>query len=100
MPPVNGRLLATYKRERCFASAELLFASDQARLAQGDKEDNRIPKGGTPGWEIMNFYAGYMVHPFRLNAGLQNLFNVDYRTHGSGINGVGRSVWISATFTL
>jgi hypothetical protein len=26
--------------------------------------------------------------------------NEDYRTHGSGINGVGRSGWLSATFVL
>jgi hypothetical protein len=25
------------------------------------------------------------------------MLNEDYRTHGSGINGVGRSVWLSAS---
>jgi outer membrane receptor protein involved in Fe transport len=33
-----------------------------------------------------------------LKLGLENLFNEDYRTHGSGINGVGRSAWLMATF--
>ena len=39
-----------------FATAELMFASKQDRLAQGDKDDNRIPAGGTPGWEVMHIY--------------------------------------------
>lgn len=97
IPPLNGRLLATWRPKRFFFGGELLFASQQDRLAQGDKDDNRIPAGGTPGFDVLNLYAGYQVSIVQLNAGLQNLFNEDYRTHGSGINGVGRSAWVSAT---
>jgi outer membrane receptor protein involved in Fe transport len=83
-----------------FAAAEFLYALEQDRLAQGDKADNRIPAGGTPGWNVLNFYAGYEWKQVRLNAGLQNLLNEDYRTHGSGINGVGRSAWFSVIVVL
>ncbi|MEJ7769165.1 MAG: TonB-dependent receptor [Chitinophagaceae bacterium] len=95
IPPLNGRLLSSYANKRWTASGELLFASKQDRLAQGDKDDNRIPFGGTPGWNICNLYAGYEIKPVKINVGLQNIFNEDYRTHGSGINGVGRSAWVS-----
>ena len=71
------------------------MAAKQTRLAQGDKEDNRIPVGGTPGWNIMNLYAGYEWKRVHLQSGLQNIFNIDYRTHGSGINGYGRSIWLT-----
>ncbi len=67
----------------------------QNRLAQGDKDDNRIPLGGTPSWHIVNAYTGYSSNQFAIRLGLQNIFNTDYRTHGSGINGVGRSVWLA-----
>jgi len=95
IPPFNGRLLSTYKNKKFFAAAEFQFASSQTRLAQGDKDDNRIPAGGTPGWQVINLYAGYKISIFQFNTGLQNLLNEDYRTHGSGINGAGRSGWLS-----
>jgi hemoglobin/transferrin/lactoferrin receptor protein len=98
VPPFNGRLSATYQWKGWFGSAEILYASDQDRLAQGDKDDNRIPKGGTPGWEVINVYAGYKWKDVQLNACLQNLLNEDYRTHGSGINAVGRSIWLSLRY--
>ncbi len=97
IPPFNGRLLSSYHKHKWFVSAEVLFASKQDRLAQGDKEDNRIPLGGTPGWKVVNIYTGYKAPLFGINAGLQNIFNEDYRTHGSGVNGVGRSMWLSMT---
>lgn len=100
IPPFNGRLITSYKTGNWFVAAEMQFASKQNRLAQGDKDDNRIPAGGTPGWEILNFYGGYKFRSILFNTGLQNILNKDYRTHGSGINGVGRSAWITATIRL
>ena len=100
IPPFNGRLASTYKFSRIFYSAEFLFASKQDRLAQGDMSDNRISQGGTPGWQIVNLYAGYFANSIKLNIGLQNIFNEDYRTHGSGINNVGRSAFLSAGFSF
>ncbi len=100
IPPLHGRLLGTLRKQAWFASAEFLFSSKQSRLAAGDKQDNRIPSGGTPGWEVINIYTGNQWGSFNFNIGLQNIFNQDYRTHGSGINGVGRSALLSASFSL
>ncbi|MBC6491434.1 TonB-dependent receptor plug domain-containing protein [Flavihumibacter stibioxidans] len=100
IPPVHGRVLASYTKSAWHVSGEWLYAGKQDRLAQGDKEDNRIPAGGTPGWKVLNLYAGLQFKSIRLNAGLQNILNEDYRTHGSGINGVGRSVWTNIQFSF
>lgn len=100
VPPLNGRLTGTYRMNKWFATAELNFASQQDRLAQGDKEDNRIPAGGTPGWEVINFYGGYKLKKVHVGIGLLNVLNEDYRTHGSGINGAGRSAWISLSIII
>jgi outer membrane receptor protein involved in Fe transport len=100
IPPFNGRMAASFKNLCWFASAEWQFASKQTRLAQGDKDDNRIGKNGTAGWQLINLYAGYHLRRIQLNMGLQNLFNQDYKTHGSGINGVGRSVWLSMSIKI
>jgi hemoglobin/transferrin/lactoferrin receptor protein len=100
VPPVHGRLMSSYKINAWFASVEWMYASKQTRLAQGDRDDNRIPKGGTPGWNVVNLYTGYEWRQVRLNIGVQNILDEDYRTHGSGINGVGRSAWLSVAVQL
>lgn len=95
IPPFNGRTGVSFEKKRWFFTGECLFAAAQRRLARGDLDDNRILKGGTPGWYVLNVYGGLAGEKIRLTGGLQNLLNRDYRTHGSGINGTGRSVWIS-----
>ncbi|MFM9945994.1 MAG: TonB-dependent receptor plug domain-containing protein [Bacteroidia bacterium] len=100
IPPFNGRISLSYTNKKWQASAENIFAGKQNRLAQGDKDDNRIPKGGTPGWNVINIYGSYSVNRFAIRSGLQNILNTDYRTHGSGINGMGRSVFLSLQINL
>lgn len=96
VPPLNGRVGFEARSGRWFFRPETVFASKQERLAQGDRDDNRIPKGGTPGWVVVNVLAGWEGRALSLNLNLQNLTNQDYRTHGSGINGAGRSAWVTA----
>ncbi len=96
IPPVNGRFLSYYSGKNWRFAFEYSFAGEQTRLAQGDKDDNRISPSGTPAWNIINIHGSYLYKKWRLTVGGQNLFNKDYRLHGSGINGVGRS----ASFTL
>ena len=91
IPPLNGRFALNYSKKQWFSSFEILLATKQDRLAQGDKDDNRIPKGGTPAWTVFNIYGGYSFKNLSVNIAFQNLLNEDYRTHGSGVNGVGRS---------
>lgn len=101
IPPFNGSLMLAYDAKKWTINIEQLFASSQNRLAQGDKDDNRIPKGGTPGWYILNFYFGYNpMSKIGFRMGLMNIFNSDYRLHGSGINGAGRNAFIGANLKL
>jgi outer membrane receptor protein involved in Fe transport len=100
IPPLNGKLALQYSNSKFFAETEYLFAAKQERLSQGDIDDHRIPKGGTPGWNIVNLKAGYSWKIISLNAGLQNIFNQAYRLHGSGIDGFGRSFWMTIQFEI
>ena len=93
IPPLFGRLALEFSPKRWHFSAEYLFATKQFRLAQGDKDDNRIPAGGTKGWSVLNLHTGYSRTNWEIHFNALNLFNKDYRTHGSGVNGVGRSLW-------
>lgn len=93
IPPVFGRYALVYSPGNWSFEAEFQAAGKQDRLAKGDMEDNRIPIGGTPGWQIFNLHAGCAWRHFNFRITALNLFNVDYRTHGSGLNGVGRSLF-------
>jgi hemoglobin/transferrin/lactoferrin receptor protein len=96
IPPLNGRVGVTYQPPAgWWARAELLLAGAQTRLAKGDQDDNRIAKGGTPAWQVLNLNGGYRWRSVTLSAELQNMTNEAYRTHGSGVDGVGRSAWLS-----
>jgi outer membrane receptor protein involved in Fe transport len=100
IPPVFGRFAADYKLRSWRINVEWLAAGKQVRLAQGDKDDNRIPDGGTPGWEVINIYSGYRWKSITIDLSVKNLFNVDYRYHGSGVNGYGRSAFLTAIFSI
>lgn len=92
IPPFNGQLGVQYRKDIYRVGFISDMAASQRRLAQGDKDDNRIQAGGTSGYKILNFYGGIDHKRFGLNMYLNNIFNADYRTHGSGINGIGRSI--------
>jgi outer membrane receptor protein involved in Fe transport len=100
IPPLNGKMALQYSKSKIFGEVEFLFAAKQDRLSGGDIDDHRIPDGGTPGWNILNLKTGYSWKTVSLNAGLQNLFNKAYRIHGSGVDGYGRSLWISLQFEV
>ena len=100
IPPVNGQLGVQYQKDKFRMGLIGDFAGSQKRLAQGDKDDNRIPKGGTPGYQVLNFYSGIDIDPLLLKLYFNNIFNQDYRTHGSGINGMGRSISLMASVKI
>ena len=95
IPPLFGRLAVEYNHKGWWINVEWQTAGNQDRLAAGDNEDNRIPSGGTPGWNIFNINTSYEVRFIKIDLSLINLFNQDYRFHGSGVNGYGRSAFLS-----
>ncbi len=95
IPPLFARMAAEYRPGNWRTGAEWLVAAKQDRLAQGDIDDNRIPDGGTPGWNVINLSGGYTWKFLAADLSLRNIFNKDYRYHGSGINSYGRSVFLT-----
>jgi hemoglobin/transferrin/lactoferrin receptor protein len=90
-PPSFGSFGLEYAKANFILRPEFQYAFAQRRLAAGDISDNRIGKNGTDAWQIVNVYSTYTWKNFTFQLALQNLGNADYRLHGSGINGVGRS---------
>jgi hemoglobin/transferrin/lactoferrin receptor protein len=71
----------------------VLRAEDADKLSAGDQRDTqRIPPGGTPSYTLWNLNVGWAISDqATLDAGVDNITDVDYRVHGSGSNGVGRN---------
>jgi len=99
IPPLFGRVGARTDFGNFNGRIEYVFAGKQDRLAAGDKSDvrisSRLADGATPAWNVINLYAGYTYRKIGASLGIQNLFNKAYRTHGSGVDGVGRSLWVA-----
>lgn len=96
IPPLNGKLgLFFQDKEGFWGRAEWLYASSQDRLSFTDQLNPSIAAGGTPGWNIVNLLAGYNFQFFSFAAGIQNLFNTEYRLHGSSLDGYGFSFWVN-----
>lgn len=100
IPPFFGRIGIEYNTSNNFwCRIELAGALKQDQLSSSDILDTRIPPGGTPGWLISNLKVGYEKKHFNMIIGLNNLFNEVYQTHGSGVHGYGRSLFISINFS-
>ncbi len=68
----------------------------QDQLALRDVTDtSRIPPGGTPGFSVFGLSVGTALSDRAdLSFSVDNLFDRDYRVHGSGLNGPGRNlIW-------
>ncbi len=94
VPPLNGTVELGWRHATGFyLSSALRWARLQDRLALSDRSDQRIPKGGTPGFAVFDIRAGYRFQPYALvTMVLENVANAAYRYHGSSINGPGRSL--------
>lgn len=100
VPPLNGTVELGWRHDSgIWLGSALRWATAQTRLARSDTTDVRIPAGGTPGFAVLDFRAGYRWDPHML-VGLvfENVTNAAYRYHGSSVNGAARSLSVNLEF--
>ncbi len=75
-------------------------AAKADKLSSRDESDtNRIPPGGTPGYVVPTIRGGWQAtDSVLLTATLENLSDVDYRIHGSGLNEAGFNAKLGITY--
>ena len=103
IPPVHGLVGVVWTTSDGGAWVDLRWraAARQDRLATGDLADHRIDPTGTAAWQTVALRAGWRATPsLEIVGGLENAFDQAYRTHGSGIDGAGRSLWLGAQIRL
>ena len=97
MPPFNGRVGLRYEpNELLVVEPYIVFADSQMRLSPRDIRDVRIDPAGTSGWLTVNLSASWQPNSiWRVTVSLENLFDKQYRHHGSGIDAIGRNFSLS-----
>jgi hemoglobin/transferrin/lactoferrin receptor protein len=102
IPPLHGRLTVgrRWAKHRLDLAATAEWARSQRRLSPADRLDSRIPPGGTAGFLVCGSRLSVQPRPWiALGLSLENLANVDYRIHGSGVNGGGRSAAVEISLS-
>ena len=100
IPPMFGQNSIMWHKNKTSLQVTHQYAGAQNRLAQGDKDDNRIGILGTPQWNIFNLTGAYTLKQVKVQLGLLNVLNEKYKTHGSGIYGMGSAMSLSIKITI
>jgi hemoglobin/transferrin/lactoferrin receptor protein len=68
-------------------------------LLNGEDNEQYATPDGMPAWICANFRLSYTFSKLlNITAGMDNLFDTQYRTFASGINAPGRNVYLSLKF--
>lgn len=99
IPPVYGRLGLLYEHKRFYAEFFTLF-NGWKRLEDynADGEDNAqyATADGMPGWYTLNFRGEFGVTKMiRVQGGIENLLDRNYRVFASGFSAPGRNFWLA-----
>jgi hemoglobin/transferrin/lactoferrin receptor protein len=90
LPPLTTLLALRFEppKGRLWAQVEWVHAGKADRLSlQNETDTQRIPPGGTPGYDLLHLRAGYRVgRSTDLLFAVENITDENYRIHGSGVN--------------
>ncbi len=97
IPPANGMLgLDWAVADRWSLNFRSDFADRQDRLSNRDVGDPRINPNGTSGWATFGTGVSYQISDrWQTQLSVDNLFDKQYREHGSGIDALGRNIGLT-----
>lgn len=102
IPPFIAHLKFTYTNKN-FSSDFFVNYNGWKRLRNyylnGEDNEQYATPDGMPAWFTVNFRVSYKVHQLiTMQAGVDNVFDTQYRTFASGINAPGRNAFIALRF--
>ena len=102
--PIQAKFTTHYKPVGSNWSSALSFiaVSKADNLSLKDETDvTRIPGNGTPSYFLTNIYGNYDISDSSsISLALENIGDLDYRVHGSGLNGAGRNFILSCSIVF
>jgi len=99
---LTGALRWTHPSEKFWTELNVISAAHADQLSSADQLDTqRIPPGGTPGYEVWNVRMGWnATEHLSIFGGLENFLDEAYRVHGSGSTEPGRGLEVGAKMTF
>jgi hemoglobin/transferrin/lactoferrin receptor protein len=99
VPPLYGRIGGRWHTSRASVEGYALF-NGKKKLEdynlEGEDNLQYAPAEGMPEWYTINLRGSYRFsRHLTLQAGIDNIFDVQYRAFASGINGPGRNFWVT-----
>lgn len=99
IPPLYGRIGGRWHTPRASVEGFALF-NGKKRLddynPEGEDNLQYAPADGMPEWYTIHLRGSYRFNRFlTLQAGVDNIFDTQYRAFASGINGPGRNFWVT-----
>jgi hemoglobin/transferrin/lactoferrin receptor protein len=101
IPPFTSQLAFMFNNNNFSADFMLNYQAWKRLKDYGGGEDNPqyATPDGMPAWFTANLRVSYKVHKLvTLQAGVDNIFDTQYRTFASGINAPGRNVLAAIRF--
>jgi len=100
IPPVYGKTSFVYTGKKCSAELSVLYNSwkrlDQMSTS-GEDNQQYATADGFPAWVIANWKGNYSVtKSLTIQAGVENIFDLNYRYFASGFSAGGRNIFIAA----
>lgn len=100
IPPVYGRAGMRWHTARATAEVFSLFNGKKRiedYFPNGEDNEQYAPADGMPGWFTLNLRGSHRFGKnLTLQAGIDNLFDTQYRVFASGINAPGRNLFATA----
>lgn len=97
IPPVFGRVGLRYHDKKLTAEAYTVFNGwkrIEDYYPNGEDNEAYATSEGMPGWYTINFKASYTINKYiALQAGVENILDLNYRTFASGVHAPGRNIF-------
>ncbi len=99
IPPLYGQVGGRWHTAQASLEGNMLF-NGKKRLEdynlEGEDNLQYAPANGTAAWATFNLRASYRFSKFlTIQAGIDNMLDMQYRNFASGINAPGRNFWLT-----
>jgi hemoglobin/transferrin/lactoferrin receptor protein len=98
IPPLYGQVTLQYRKNKWGTAIKTLFNAkksiDDFAPGTSDNEDFATPEGSLA-WTTWNVFADYRFNKYlQIKCGVENIFDLHYRTFSSGLSSPGRNLKI------
>jgi len=100
IPPIYGKTSFNFKKDKIHAEFYAMYNGwkqiEDFNIVGGEDNEQYATVDGMPSWYTFNLKAGYKVKDWiEVQAGCENILDLNYRVFASGISAPGRNVYLT-----